>query len=140
MPTLFKCCRSAYVILIMLWIMGCSTLSQPPTTSNDVILAFKQAGLEVEEARPMNEQDYGTAPQVCEGMHFLLYSLGPAHGGRVYLCDDPTERDDLASFYRNRGERSPAARSWVFVKGNVVVQLNGALSEERAQAYEAAIP
>lgn len=140
MVTLFKCFGGVCGLLVTAFMLGCSTLSQPITTSNDVILAFKQAGLEVEEARPMNEQDYGTAPQVCEGMHFLLYSLGPSHGGRVYFCDDPTERDDLAAFYRNRGERSPAARSWVFVKENVVVQLNGALSEERAQAYEAAIP
>lgn len=128
------------IILAAGWLLvGCS-LTPPAASSNDVVLAFQRAGLEVEGARPMTPQDYGTAPQVCDGMHFLLHSLGPSHGARVYFCEDSTERDALASFYRERGERSPAARSWLFVKDKVVVQLNGALSEERAQAYEAAIP
>jgi hypothetical protein len=128
------------VALVGWFLLGCTAFTQPATSGNDVVMAFQRAGLEVEEARPMTEQDYGTAPQVCDGMRFLIASLGPDHGGRVYFCEDSTERDSIAAFYRDRGERSPAARSWVFVKGNVVVQLNGALSEEKAQAYEAAIP
>jgi hypothetical protein len=30
--------------------------------------------------------------------------------------------------------------SWVFVKGSVVVQINGLLPDETARKYEAAIP
>lgn len=131
------------VVVVVIIVVGLSLVacaSGPATSSNEVVMAFQRAGLEVEEARPMNPQDYGTAPQLCDGMHFLLHSLGPSHGGRVYYCESTEDRDALATFYQDRGERSPAARSWVFVKDKVVVQLNGALSEERAQAYEAAIP
>ncbi len=131
------------IFFLCIWLVsGCSKLVETPTAtnSNDVVLAFQRAGLEIEEARPMMEQDYGTAPQVCDGMRFLLPSLGPSHGGRIYYCDDPAERDSLVAFYEAIGAESPAAVSWLFVKENVVVQLNRALSEEKARAYEMAIP
>jgi hypothetical protein len=38
------------------------------------------------------------------------------------------------------GKASAAFFSWVFVKGDVVVQINGDLSEDKARQYEAAIP
>lgn len=141
--SLSRSCLKTTLFLVGAWLfMGCTGFIPSPTAtnSNDVVLAFQRAGLEIEEARPMMEQDYGTAPQVCEGMRFLLPSLGPSHGGRIYYCENSTERDSLVAFYEEIGQQSPAAVSWIFVKENVLVQLNRALSEEQARAYEAAIP
>ncbi len=109
-------------------------------TSDDVIKSFKAAGLEAENVRRMTKDDYGMAPYVCTGTRFFIPSLGEDNGGRLYICDNNKDRDSLASFYTEAGKASAMLFSWVFVKGSVVVQINGDLPEDKAHQYEAAIP
>jgi hypothetical protein len=109
-------------------------------TGNDVVTAFKAANLEAENSRQMVKDDYGFAPYVCKGTRFYIPSLGPDNGGRIFVCDNPADRDLLAKYYNEMGRQSAALFSWVFVKGNVIVQINGDLSEQLAKKYETAIP
>lgn len=114
-----------------------------PTSSvkpETVISAFKAAGLEAENARPMTKKDYGLAPFVCQGTRFFIPSLGPDNGGRLFICSDHAERDALKDYYVSMGKKSAALFSWALVKGDVIVQINGNLSEEDSKKYEAAIP
>jgi hypothetical protein len=117
------------------------TLTPTPVVTGDMIVAaFKAAGLEAEGAYPMTKDDYGMAPYVCQGTHFLIPSLGPDNGGRIYVCDNPGEQSALAGYYQAFGKGSAIFFSWVFEKGNIVVQINGDLPETTARLYEAAIP
>jgi hypothetical protein len=125
-------------------IMITATNSATPTpsaiTADDVIAAFKAAGLEAENTRPLTKDDYGLAPYVCKGIRFFIPSMGVDKGGRLFICDNNEDRDSLKDYYEKLGKASAAFFSWVFVKGNVLVQINGNLAEDIARKYEQAIP
>ena len=123
--------------LLVLATFGCKP---KPVTGETVIAAFKKAGLEAADVRPMTTQDYGEAPQVCNGTRFFIPSLGPGNGGRVLICNNTRDRDSLTGYYNGLAARGSIYVSWVFVKGNVVVQINGRLPDETAKKYEAVIP
>lgn len=88
----------------------------------------------------MGPKDYGAAPYVCEGARFAILSLGNDGGGRIFLCKKKADRDRLANYYRELGKVSARFFSWVFIKGNVVLQLNGDLDEQRAKELASSIP
>jgi len=108
--------------------------------SNAAIEAFADAGLEVEGPRPMTRDDYGAAPLVAnEGTRFLIPSLGEDSGGRVLSFETPEDRDKTKEYYDSLGRESAMFYSHTFVKGNLLVQINGELSDDRAAAYDAAL-
>ncbi|BBE51156.1 hypothetical protein OYT1_ch1609 [Ferriphaselus amnicola] len=88
----------------------------------------------------MSPKNYGAAPYVCEGARFAILSLGDDAGGRIFFCKKMADRNRLANYYRELGKSSALFFSWVFVKGNVVLQLNGDLSEQRAKDLASSIP
>jgi hypothetical protein len=111
-----------------------------PITAEMVITAFKAAGLEAENSYPLTKSDYGMAPLVCQGTRFLVPSLGPDNGGRIFVCDNPGDQAALVGYYQALGKSSAMFFSWIFEKGSIVVQINGDLPEAIALKYEAAIP
>jgi hypothetical protein len=123
--------------MLMLFMSSCAS---QPVTAERIISAFKNAGLEAENTRPMSKEEYGTAPQVCHGTRFFIPSLGSGNGGRIFICDNTNDRDALTNYYNGIAAQGSIYVSWVFVKGNVVVQINGQLPDETAKKYEAAIP
>ena len=127
------------MLLLSTLLAACGGKSQVTTTPEDVIAAFKAAGLEAENAYAMAKEDYGLAPAVCDGYRFIIPSLGEDSGGRVYVCSKAGDQKELVTFYTELG-KSPLFFSWVFEKGSVVVQINGDLDEVTAKKYEAAIP
>lgn len=120
-------------LIAVIVITSCAT----PVTGEDVVAAFKTAGLEAENPSAMTKDDYGIGPYVCTGTHF---SIDATAGGRVFICDNDQDRDAIAAYYNDLGKASALFFSWVFVKGNVVVQINGDLPEDKARQYEAAMP
>jgi hypothetical protein len=115
-------------------------LSPPPALAYSVIAAFKSAGLEAEQARPLTTEDYGNAPYLCAGLRFFIPSLGAGNGGRLFVCNNPGEQAALAGYYQNLGKTGAAYFSWVYIKGTLLLQINGALPEASALKYEGAIP
>lgn len=121
---------------------------KPPTAapaaakwqSSQAVEAFKAAGLEAESPRPLTKDDYGLAPMVAtEGTRFLIPSLGPDSGGRIFSF---ASQDDLArtqDYYVEMGKSSAIFFSWTFAKDNILVQINGDLPEETAKKYEAVL-
>lgn len=109
-------------------------------TSRDVVEAFKSASLEVEEARPMTKDDYGMAPmRAIEGTRFLIPSLCSDCGGRIFSFSSQEDLNLTKTYYEELGKSSAMFFSWVFVKDNILVQINGDLPEEQAKKYEAAL-
>lgn len=108
-------------------------------SSQEVANAFKAAGLESENLRPMTRDDYGSAPFVGEGTRFFIPSLGEGSGGRVIAVDSLVNREALRTYYESLGQQSALFFSWVFVRDNIVVQINGDLSEDDARQYEAVL-
>ncbi len=108
-------------------------------TPQDVINAFKAMGLEAENVRAMTKDDYGLSPMASEGMRFYIPSLGADKGGRVMYYDDPAILQAAKTYYEELGKSSAIFFSWVFVNGNILVQINGELPEEQAVKYESAL-
>ena len=104
-----------------------------------VIDAFKNAGLEAENTRPMTKEDYGFAPLGDEGIRFFIPSLGPDHGGRVVFYKDLNYLEKAQNFYKSLGKESAILYTWVFTNGNILVQINGDLPEDKAREYEKAL-
>ncbi len=108
--------------------------------ASQIINAFISAGLEAEDPRRMTMDDYGPAPYVCYGTFFLIPSLGPDNGGRLFICNNPMDRDLLANYYQELGTEDALFFSWILIKDNILVQINGNLQETIARQYESAIP
>jgi len=88
----------------------------------------------------MTKDDYGMAPMTAvEGIRFLIPSLCPDCGGRVLSFASPEDLEMTKAYYVELGRASAIFFSWVFVKDNILVQINGDLPEERAKQYEVAL-
>jgi len=124
------------IIVMAAIISGCAS----QVTGDDVVAAFKDAGLEAESTYAMTKDDYGFGPYVCTGTRFLIPSIGADNGGRIFICDNAEDLAVLKNYYDELGRSSAVFFSWTFVKGDVLVQINGDLPEEKARQYEAAIP
>ena len=108
--------------------------------SANVISAFKSAGLEAEQTSVMTPKDYGLAPLVAvEGTHFIVPSLCSDCGGRVLSFANQDDLSKTKAYYDNLSKQSAAFFSWVFVKDNILVQINGTLPEAKAKQYQSAL-
>ena len=125
--------------VLALFLSGCAPTAKT-YTGQQVVDAFKAAGLEAEGARPMTKADYGLAPFVAtEGTRFLIPSLGADKGGRVMTFASAADLNKTKTFYVELGRNSAALFSWTYDSGNILVQINGDLPEVQAKKYQAAM-
>lgn len=109
-------------------------------TSPQLISVFKKSGLEVGNPRPMTKNDYGLAPMIAvEGTRFFIASLCADCGGRVLSFAKQEDLDATAKYYSDLGRSNAALFSWVHSRDNLLLQINGSLSEPKARAYAAAL-
>ncbi|WP_272031232.1 stress protein [Oceanobacillus kimchii] len=109
-------------------------------TTDDVVSAFKDAGLEAEEPREMTKDDYGIGPMKAEeGTRFLIPSLGDDSGGRILTYDKESDLDEMKEYYDSMGEESAILFSWTIKHENVLVQINGSLEEAEYEKYKEAL-
>jgi hypothetical protein len=106
--------------------------AQPTATVAPVATATPEPGR-------MTRDDYRMAPLVGEGTRFLIPSLCPDDcGGRIFT-GPPADLELLRTYYTELGRASAAFYSHVFVRDNVLVQINGELPDEKAKQYEDAL-
>ncbi|HWQ15358.1 MAG TPA: hypothetical protein VNL77_21335 [Roseiflexaceae bacterium] len=134
--------RRILMLLALLSLAACGARGAPAAGggAEQVIAAFRAAGLEAEGERAMTQADYGDAPFLCSGTQFSLPSLGEGKVGRVFICDRREELTSLKTYFNVRGQGNPELRSWTYSKDLVLVQLDGSMPRETAQKYEAALP
>ncbi len=130
--------QTPYVVVVM------ATSSPAPKlerwTADQVINAFVAAGLEAENSAIMTKDDYGFAPMMAKkGIRFLIPSLCADCGGRVMEFDDQQSLEIVKAYYEDMGKSSAAFFSWVYVKDNILVQINGDLPADQAAKYEQAL-
>jgi hypothetical protein len=108
--------------------------------SDQVLGAFVDAGLEVGPMRWMNVDDYGLAPKLAmDGTRFFIPSLCAECGGRILAFKDQAGLESTADYYLSLNQSDPASFSWIFMKDNIIVQLNGDTPETLAHKYETAL-
>ncbi|MBP8055078.1 MAG: hypothetical protein KA314_04520 [Chloroflexi bacterium] len=124
-----------WLFLLMMGLAACGGGGET-FTGDDVVAAFKAAGLEAEDPYIMTKDDYGLAPFVGTGTRFFLPSLCDDCGGRIIITDNNEDTEAIREYYVTLGETSAAFFSWVTVRDNVVLQMNGDLPEESFHQYE----
>lgn len=130
---------------VALLLSACAGVIGPPAPTptpayirwqtEQVVEAFQAAGLEVDSPRPMTADDYGLAPMAYEGTRFLIPSVCGECGGRIMSYDSPAKLEAGRQYYNELKNASAAFFSWVYVKGNILVQINGELPHDQAQRY-----
>ncbi|MCQ6558220.1 stress protein [Paenibacillus mendelii] len=130
-----------FYILIVVGLTGCAGDSSTKAIStDDVIKAFKDAGLAADEPRKMTKDDFGIAPmKPKEAVRFIIPSLGDDSGGRILIYDKEKDLKEMKNYYDELGKSSAILFSWTIAHGNVLVQLNGDLPEEDYNKYKAAL-
>ena len=109
---------------------------QKQINPQDVLTAFRSAGLEAENSRQMTKDDYGLAPLADEGIRFYIPSICTDCGGRIMFYTDAEYLDKAKTYYDTLGKESAAFFSWAFVNDHILVQINGDLPESEARKYE----
>jgi hypothetical protein len=96
--------------------------------------------LEATDSRPMISDDYGLVPMLSmDGIRFYIPSICSDCGGRIMSFADAEKLQIVRDYYGQMGRFSAVLFSWVFVKDNILVQLNGELPEADARKYEGAL-
>jgi len=109
-------------------------------TSQQVVDGFVAAGLECADARPTTDDDFAFLPYMeVEGQYFTLPSLCSKCGGQVLVFADWNDLQVTRTHYELLGKSLRAFRSWVFVRDNVLVQMNRDVDAARAREYESAL-
>jgi hypothetical protein len=98
---------------------------------DQVILAFKQAGLEVGPYRPMIKDDYAGAPVMSlQGICFYTSSNGEGCSARILSFLDQTSLEKTRQFFTDNGY------TWLFTNQNILVEMNPEVNESTARNYE----
>jgi len=145
-PTTAPALATVLVVVTATPMPPTATPSPPPTdsfnrwTADQAVQALLAAGLEAQDARPMTPDDYGMAPMTAaQGIRFLIPSLCADCGGRMYSFDSLQDLELMRAYYEELARSSAIFFSWIFVKDNILLQINGDLPESQALLYETAL-
>lgn len=109
-------------------------------TSSDVVDAFKDAGLAVEDKREMTKDDYGMAPmKAADGTMFTVPFVCEDCNVRVMSFDKDADLKQTKAYYDDLGAESAMLFSWTIAHSNILVQLNGDMEEADYEKYKAAL-
>jgi hypothetical protein len=105
-------------------------------SSGDVLMAFRGKGLEIDRPTPLrqNAASHSEAMRrMTEGMRFYLPSACP--NCDVWIYSFPTDSDTHQAEIYLKGLGEAGSFSWVFRKENIIVQLSGEITVEKANLY-----
>jgi hypothetical protein len=106
--------------------------------SDQVINLFKTVGLEVSNARSLSKDELtrtAVPATMRDAATFTIPSLCAVCGGSVYSFESQEALDRVKRYYESQNQGSGKI-SWVIVKDNVLVQLNGELPKNVHDKYE----
>jgi hypothetical protein len=137
--------RGLYIVRVAI-IVGCVLLAVLPAvvllmglvnrdpTAEEVIQAFRDEGLEVWEVQPISRsEDRSLIPKTYEEqVSFTIPSSGERVKGRVFTFPSRETLDPVREYYEEFGSMFS---SYVYVEGNVLVQIAGEVPEDQTERY-----
>ena len=124
------------IVLLTFQLSAC-TSSASQYSTDQVIAAFKDAGLEVNGERKLTSDDMGIAPmKFTEGVYF---TTGDDHDVRVMSFKKKADLEDLKKFYDELGGVSALFFFWTAAKGNILIVLSGDMEENQFNAFKSAL-
>ena len=117
-------------------------VAQAAITAQEVVQAFKDNGLGVNEEREMTEADYGLAPMkaatgVIFGVYYSEYSASYLNG-RVTVYTNLADLQEAKNFYDSLTAENAQYKSWTAVNESklVLLQMNGGIDEVAFGEFE----
>jgi len=106
-------------------------------TLQQVLDIFKTTRLEVGSVRKNNTFDLYGAPTVAvEFANFNVPSRGVDAGGLIFVFSSEADLQLVYKYYKDAGwYDSGLYYPWVFIKDNILLQINGILGEPQAKEY-----
>lgn len=124
---------SAFILLLT----ACSGESTSTHTTNDVIKAFKDAGLEIGETPELENKEYGNTRE--EGIRVLVPALGEDAGGRLFKFKDKKGMEEAKTYYDELGKSGPMFYSHTHANGTFLLQMNGEMQDAEFEKYKTAM-
>ena len=116
---------------------ACSGFGTP--SSQDVVDAFEEEGLEVGKSYPLEEdegwQAFEHPTNYEDGTRFEIPSLGRDAGGRVFTFDSEEDLNEMRDFYEGMTKETPSVSSHLYQEGLVLLQMNGDVGKAQAEGY-----
>jgi hypothetical protein len=124
-------CVLLAVLLAVVLLLG---LVNRDPTAEEVIQAFRDEGLEVGEVQSISRsEDRSLIPKTYEEqVSFTIPSSGERVKGRVFTFPSRETLDPVREYYEEFGSMFS---SYVYVEGNVLVQIAGDVPEDQAERY-----
>lgn len=132
----------AAAVLLGLVLFGTGLVGFGTPSSEDIVLAFEEEGLEVGEFYPVEQEpDWSESivPKTyAEGTRFEIPSMGENEGGRVFVYESREDLEVMSDYYRAVEEMpilGPSLHSHLYEDGLVLLQINGELPKTEADRY-----
>jgi uncharacterized protein len=111
-----------------------------PPDSAEVVQAFRDAGLEVRESYPVEQEPSWKERPVPrtygEATRFVIPSLGADAGGRIFVFGCEADLRAVRGFYE---DLASSEHPYVYHEGLVLVQISNQLPEDEAESYGATL-
>ncbi|TDQ39257.1 stress protein [Aureibacillus halotolerans] len=123
---------------LLLLLTACSSTASGRSIEPDVVIkAWQEAGLEVEDVKDQPKNEFrGLAPNKFEkSVEFSIPSLGEDKGGQIFSYSDQEDLDEMKEYYEGLAESMGMLFNWTAAHHNILIQLNGDLSEEEFAEY-----
>jgi hypothetical protein len=111
-------------------------------TTADALHAFQAAGLDYETLRlSKDERDVFSAYTAVTSVQFVIPAQGDSTRARgvIFSFQTESELQMVKEYYTRLGNMLPSYKSWLFVKGNLLLQINGEVPQAIAEQYGAAL-
>jgi hypothetical protein len=124
-------CGLLAVLLAVVLLLG---LVNRDPSAEEMIQAFRDEDLEVGEVQPISRsEDRSLIPKTYEEqVSFTIPSSGERVKGRVFTFPSRETLDPVREYYEEFGSMFS---SYVYVEGNVLVQIVGEVPEDQAERY-----
>lgn len=137
--------RYILALALVFVVTACSGTAAKTVTPQEVVTAIQAAGLTANNPRVMEPKDYGFGPALCKGMRIdlpseVVFNVTMKHAAEVFVCDDPQDMAKLKKWYDDLGKMSGLLAQYTYVKGPVLLVVDGQIGKEAADKYGAAIP
>jgi hypothetical protein len=125
-------CALLAVLLAVVLLLGLVVNRDP--AAEEVIQAFRDEGLEVGEVQSISRsEDRSLIPKTYEEqVSFTIPLSGERVKGRVFTFPSRETLDPVREYYEEFGSMFS---SYVYVEGNVLVQIAGDVPENQAERY-----
>jgi hypothetical protein len=92
--------------------------------------------LEAVNPHKLSNEELGMFANTCSGAFFYIPSIAENTGGQIIECNNPDGLNKLIVYIVNTDNN----KSWLIMKHNIFVQIDGRITEQLARQYAQAIP